>query len=135
MGMLEMSNTLGSHFAARRRHRRGFTLLELLMVALIVTILASIAIAKFGDSKRRGYIAAMKSDLRNLATMAESKYVSDNSYAGLVAPGGSAGVSITVTSALTEWSASATHAAAPGITCTISSVSSGPNGPPMPDCN
>ena len=130
-----MSTTLGSHVAARRRLGRGFTLLEVLMVALIVTILASIAIAKFGDSKRRGYIGAMKSDLRNLATTAESKYVSDNSYAGLVAPNGSAGVSIIVTSSLTEWSATATHPGVPGMTCKITSVSSGPNGPPMPDCN
>ncbi|MEO7522327.1 MAG: prepilin-type N-terminal cleavage/methylation domain-containing protein, partial [Gemmatimonas sp.] len=80
-----MSNTISLPLEARVRLRRGFTLLELLIVALIITILASIAIAKFGDSKRRGYLAAMKSDLRNLATMAESKFVSDNSYAGLTA--------------------------------------------------
>lgn len=123
------------HHESAGRLRRGFTLLELLMVALIVTILASIAIAKFGDSKRRGYIAAMKSDLRNLATAAESKYVNDNSYAGLAAPAGSAGVSIAVTSSLTEWSASATHPGVPGVTCTISSLSGGANGRPMPDCN
>lgn len=123
------------HTETARRIRRGFTLLELLMVALIVTILASIAIAKFGDSKRRGYIAAMKTDLRNLATMAEAKYVSDNSYAGLTAPDGSSGVVITVTSSLTEWSASATHAGVPGVTCTISSLSSGAAGRPLPDCN
>lgn len=117
------------------RRRTGFTLIELLIVCIIIAILASIAIAKFGDSKRRAYVSAMKADLRNLATAAESKYASDNSYAGLVAPRGSAGVQIVVTSELTEWTGTATHDAAPGITCTISSTSApGPNQRPQPDC-
>jgi prepilin-type N-terminal cleavage/methylation domain-containing protein len=135
METLEMPMTMTLGLPARTRRRRGFTLLELLMVALIVTILASIAIAKFGESKRRGYIAAMKADLRNLATMAESKYVNDNMYTGLLAPTGSAGVTIVVNSSLTEWDASATHAGVPGVTCKITSVSSGSNGPPMPNCD
>lgn len=117
------------------RRRGGFTLLELLVVTVIIAILAAIAIAKFGESKRRAYISAMKADLRNLATTAESRYATDNSYVGLVAPQGSAGVTMTVLSATaTEWSANATHAAAPNITCTIGLT--GVPGPqqPQPDC-
>ena len=101
------------HPFTRQNTRRGFTLLELLIVTVIIAILASIAIAKFGESKRRAYISAMKADLRNLATSAESRYASDNSYVGLVVPQGSAGVTMTLTSVTaTEWSASAVHAAA-----------------------
>ena len=62
------------------RRRRGFTIVELLAVVTIIAILATVAISKFGDSKRRAYLTSMKSDLRNVATTAESQYTSDNSY-------------------------------------------------------
>ena len=117
------------------RRRRGFTLLELLIVTVIIAILASIAIAKFSESKRRAYVSAMKADLRNLATTAESQFATNNSYVGLVAPQGSAGVTMTLISVTpSEWSASAVHAAAANITCTISLT--GAPGPqrPQPDC-
>ena len=115
--------------------RKAFTLIELLVIVVIVGILAALAIAKFGNSKKHAYISAMKMDLRNLATMAETKFAGDNSYAGLVAPTGSAGVSITVTSASSTWSATAVHANVPNITCMISSESPpGPDNRPMPDC-
>ena len=51
---------------------RGFTLIELLIVIVIIGILATIAIPKFSSSKEQAYLAAMKSDLRNLATTEES---------------------------------------------------------------
>ena len=115
--------------------RKGFTLIELLVIVVIVGILAALAIAKFGNSKKHAYTSAMKMDLRNLATTAETKFAGDNSYTGLVAPQGSAGVIITVTSASSTWSATATHANVPGITCMISSESPpGPDNRPMPDC-
>jgi prepilin-type N-terminal cleavage/methylation domain-containing protein len=117
------------------RARRGFTLLELMIIVVIIGILASLAIAKFGTSKKLAYISAMKMDLRNLATTAETKFAGDNSYVGLLAPTGSAGVSITVTSTSSTWSATATHANVPSMTCMISSESPpGPDQRPMPDC-
>ncbi len=53
-------------------NRRGFTLIELLIVVVIIGILAAIAIPKFANTKQKAYIAAMKSDLRNLVTAEES---------------------------------------------------------------
>ena len=57
-------------------NRKGFTLIELLIVVVIIGILAAIAIPKFATTKEKAYLAAMKSDLRNLAT-AEEAYFSD----------------------------------------------------------
>jgi prepilin-type N-terminal cleavage/methylation domain-containing protein len=115
----------------RAAARRGFTLIELLCVVLIIGILASIAITKFGDSKRRAYIAAMKSDLRNLASIAESQFTSDNTYANVVAPQGSDGVTLTFTGATSTWTATATHAGVPGMTCTLGN---GATSSSEPDC-
>ncbi|HWP01997.1 MAG TPA: prepilin-type N-terminal cleavage/methylation domain-containing protein [Gemmatimonadaceae bacterium] len=61
----------------RNTIRKGFTLIELLIVVVIIGILAAIAIPKFANTKEKAYIAAMKSDLRNLAT-AQEAYFSDN---------------------------------------------------------
>jgi type IV pilus assembly protein PilA len=62
------------------RSRKGFTLIELLIVVVIIGILAAIAIPKFANTKDKAYVAAMKSDLRNLATY-EEQYAADNNGA------------------------------------------------------
>jgi prepilin-type N-terminal cleavage/methylation domain-containing protein len=58
----------------------GFTLIELLIVVVIIGILAAIAIPKFSSTKGQAFLAAMRSDLRNLATAEESYYYSNNAY-------------------------------------------------------
>jgi type IV pilus assembly protein PilA len=62
-----------------RRVRKGFTLIELLIVVVIIGILAAIAIPKFANTKEKAYIAAMKSDLRNLITAQEAYFADNNS--------------------------------------------------------
>jgi Tfp pilus assembly protein PilE len=47
---------------------------------VVIGILAAIAIPKFAGTKEKAYVAAMKSDLRNLATY-EEQYAADNSGA------------------------------------------------------
>ena len=105
-----------------RNRSKGFTLIELLIVVVIIGILAAIAIPKFGQTKDKAYQAAMKSDLRNLATYEES-FAADSGGAYF---GGAANnltplngflTSQNVTVAVTavpgppaSWSAIATHA-------------------------
>jgi prepilin-type N-terminal cleavage/methylation domain-containing protein len=61
-------------------NRKGFTLIELLIVVVIIGILAAIAIPKFANTKEKAYIAAMKSDLRNLVTAEESYFADYTTY-------------------------------------------------------
>ncbi len=80
-------------------NRKGFTLIELLIVVVIIGILAAIAIPKFANTKEKAYVAAMKSDLRNLVTTEESYFADNNIYSSsLVALNfaESAGVTLTV---------------------------------------
>ncbi len=62
----------------------GFTLIELLVVIIIIGILAAIAIPVFLNQRQKGYDAAAKSDLRNLAGF-EEIYLSDLSVYGTIA--------------------------------------------------
>jgi type IV pilus assembly protein PilA len=63
-------------------HRRGFTLIEVLVVVVIIGILAAIAIPKAANTKSKAVLAAMKSDLRNLATAQEGFFFDNSDYAG-----------------------------------------------------
>lgn len=101
------------------RARQGFTLIELLIVTLVIGILASIAMVKFNDSKQRAYLATMKSELNTVATMAEAQYSSESTYANVVAPVPTNGVTLTFVGSITNWTATATHRGAPGTVCTL----------------
>jgi prepilin-type N-terminal cleavage/methylation domain-containing protein len=113
--------------ARRDSHRSGFTLIELLIVVVIIGILASIAIPKFGSTKEKAYLAAMKTDLRNLVGVQEA-YAFDNSqtyYAGAIPNAAlnfrpTTGVTIVMVGVVPGgWGATATHALAPTKTCAI----------------
>ena len=105
-------------------NRKGFTLIELLIVVVIIGILAAIAIPKFSNTKEKAYVAAMKSDLRNLVTAEESYFADTNVYGAVPADLGnyynaSAGVAVAATpTAGISFNALATHTGT-GVTCTI----------------
>ncbi len=103
-----------------KRTRKGFTLIELLIVVVIIGILAAIAIPKFADTKKKAYVTAAKSDLKNLIPMGEAYFSEKGEYTGwAIDPNyGSEGVVVAVTPAAGGWSATATHAAS-GVICSI----------------
>ena len=101
------------------RNKKGFTLIELLIVVVIIGILAAIAIPKFSNTKEKAYLAAMKADLRNLATYEES-YAADSNGVYFAGDGSAQGFkssqNVTISAALAttstggaSWSATATH--------------------------
>lgn len=107
-----------------QQKRKGFTLIELLIVVVIIGILAAIAIPKFASTKEKAYVASMKADLRNLATVQEGFFADNMLYTDVSASnvGGapsadaatdfipSVGVTITATAnAGLGWTASTTH--------------------------
>ncbi len=95
------------------RSTRGFTLIELLIVVVIIGILAAIAIPKFANTKEKAYLAAMKSDLRNLVTAQEGYHGDYTTYTTAAAglqwqP--STGVQVTIGFADAQgWNATASH--------------------------
>lgn len=105
-------------------HGRGFTLIKLLIVT-IIAILAAIAILTYANVKEKErekeYIAAMTSDLRNVATY-EDQYAAESrgAYFGGTATAASPlegftpsqNVTVTVTNTAgppRSWTATATH--------------------------
>ena len=106
-----------------RNTRKGFTLIELLIVVVIIGILAAIAIPKFASTKQKAYMAAMKSDLRNLVTAEEGYFADNQAFSTSLAAinfSPSQNVTIgTITLGVTGWSATATHALVVGKTCQV----------------
>jgi len=103
--------------------QKGFTLIELMIVIAIIGILAAIAIPKFASTKGQAFLAAMRSDLRNLATAEEGYYYSNNAYSSNLSQLNflsSAGVTIAVPEATSGgWSGQATHASLGAEKCTV----------------
>jgi prepilin-type N-terminal cleavage/methylation domain-containing protein len=109
-----------------RATRKGFTLIELIIVVVVIGVLAGITIAKFVTAREKTYVAAMKADLRNFV-LYEVIYEDDNAGAYFSGDGTAQGFKptpdVTVNATATagpppSWQATAVHAKT-SITCSI----------------
>lgn len=106
-----------------QNNSRGFTLIELLIVVVIIGVLASIAIPKFSSMRTKSYIAAVTSDLKNVASQQEIYLSNQYTYASDVTD-----LDITLTDAVTisvnessgtGWAATGSHSGLAGQQCGI----------------
>jgi prepilin-type N-terminal cleavage/methylation domain-containing protein len=58
-------------------NRKGFTLIEVLIVASVIGVLAAVAVPRYSSSKEKALAAAMKADLHTVAIF-EEQYAADN---------------------------------------------------------
>lgn len=94
-------------------------MIELLIVIVVIGILAAIGAPRYLSSKRLAYLAAMKSDLRNIVSAAESKFAEDGTYENYQATQSSNGVTLAFIGSKDGWEATATNAAVPGVSCRV----------------
>jgi type IV pilus assembly protein PilA len=104
-------------------NRKGFTLIELMIVVIIIGVLAAIAIPRFSRSKGTAYVTAMRSDLRNLVP-AEGGFFADsarytNDLANLGFKGSVGTVAPTIVSGTGYWSATNSHTQLANTSCGI----------------
>jgi type IV pilus assembly protein PilA len=71
---------LGRKLRGTAIDQRGFTLLEILIVMLLIGVLAAIALPAFLGQKDKGEDASAKSDARNAVSQVESCYVEHGDY-------------------------------------------------------
>ncbi len=107
-------------------------MIELLIVVVIIGIIAAIAVPKFQSTKGKANAAAMKADLRNLASAQEAYFFEKSTYATDAADlklETSPGVVLTIITATTGgWSATTTHPQSFPLTCAMFSGKVAPPG-------
>ena len=97
-------------------NRKGFTIIELLMVVMIIGILASIAVPRLRGMRDRAHVAGMSTNLRSFSLFEEGYYYDIGTYTDDVSALESKGMQLNpgVTIVVNEatmlgWSATATH--------------------------
>ena len=99
---------------------KGFTLIEILIVIVVIGLLVSIVVPKYANGKERAMVTAMRSDLHNLMMAQEGYFSTTQTYYNgpLPDPGltysTSPGVSVTLSGVTAAgWGATATHVHTP----------------------
>ena len=75
-------------FRSNNPDQRGFTLVELLIVVIILAILAAIVVPQFASSTEDAKISALDSTLANIRSAIDLYYQQHGHYPSAVASGG-----------------------------------------------
>ncbi len=67
-------------FMNRNKHRKGFTLVELLVVISIISLLSSVVFASVNSAQRKGRDAARAANVKSLKMAMELYYDDNNGY-------------------------------------------------------
>ena len=65
-----------------RRDERGFTLIELIMVLVILGILLALALPAYLGTRRKAYLAEADQNLQEMRTQAWLRYVEKGTFSG-----------------------------------------------------
>lgn len=113
-------------------NRKGFTMIELLVVVGIISILAAIAIPRLAATKDRAKLASVKTDVRNAETAEETYFSNDATYGTFVQLQAasnfslSSGNTMTITTGTTGYTVAANNASiASAITSCVVQVAGG----------
>lgn len=127
------------------RDRRGFTLIELMIVVVIIGILAAIAVPQFFNIKTKSFDAEAKADIRNVIATQDVYFADQQAYVSAAVPTSgrvdldgdgksdfqaSGGVTVAVTAYTDGVQITAQHNSSPHTWCVNSSATNASSGTP-----
>lgn len=127
------------------RDRRGFTLIELMVVTVVIGILVAIVVPQFYNLKTKSFDSEAKADIRNMIATQNVYFADQQAYASAAVPTSgradlngdgvddyqaSGGITLTVTAYTDGYQITAQHLNSPNAWCVNTSGTNNSSGTP-----